>query len=76
VTLYSITVNLSTASDDDLNPELSGFLAPLGHTINSVGRCRVWRTGILACVDIHVLYQTNWKFSISHFPFLICHLIR
>jgi hypothetical protein len=61
-------VNLSTASDDDLNPELSGFLAPQGPYNKPCGA--------LSCLRIDFPNPTKNKpgFSISHLSFLIFHL--
>ena len=47
---YSITVTVSTASDDKLNPELSGFRAPSGHTINPMGHCRLCHTAMTTLI--------------------------
>ena len=70
-------MNLSTASDDDLNPELAGFLAPQGHTIIPVGRCRVWRTAFVGQAFLPVLLPValqSFEQQSEDFPFVIFQL--
>ena len=72
-------MNVSTASDDNSNPELSGFHAPLGLQLTLWGVVVSVGQAFLTVLNCVLLQEQlgNFPFLIFHnFSFLIYHLVR